>query len=132
LTGQQNKQSFSLGEMFLNAAKLRISLNPSEHGTRFFLYRASNSVGKKIVKDSYAELQEFRANFEVVSQDHELKSKGAICLLFGSWLFELALFWIWIKYSGTASNECMSPVQIASFMGLYLLPVILFVWYLIR
>ncbi|WP_339686657.1 hypothetical protein [Gimesia maris] len=84
------------------------------------------------MKNSAAELQEFRASFEVVSHDHELKSKGAICLLFGSWLFDLALFWIWIKYSGTPTDECMSPIQIAIFMGLYLLPVILFVWYLIR
>ncbi|WP_417381399.1 hypothetical protein [Gimesia sp.] len=84
------------------------------------------------MKNSAAELQEFRANFEQASWDEEKKSKGAICLLFSSWLFELALFWIWIKYSGTPTDKCMSPVQIAIFMALYLLPVILFVWYLIR
>ena len=84
------------------------------------------------MKDSAAELQEFRASFEQATRDNELKEKGAICLLFSSWLFEVALLLIWFNYNGTPSNECMSPGESAVVMVLLLLPLTFFAWDLIR
>lgn len=84
------------------------------------------------MKDSAAELQEFRANFEQATREDEQKGKWACSLIFGSWFIEYALLWIWIKYSGTPSNESMSPVESAVIMMLLLLPLTFFAWDLIR
>jgi len=71
--------------MFLNSAKFRRSINPSESGTRFSSYIEFISVWKKSdVKNSALDLQEFRTNFEQYSREHEQKGKWACNLLIGS------------------------------------------------
>lgn len=81
------------------------------------------------MKDSAVELQEFRSNFEQATRDNEQKGKWATLLFLGSWLLEFTLFWIWVKYSGTPSDECMSPVESAVVVVLYLFPIVAFIWY---
>ncbi|MCA9006667.1 MAG: hypothetical protein KDA70_15445, partial [Planctomycetaceae bacterium] len=82
------------------------------------------------MKDSAAELQEFRASFEQASREHEQKGNWACSLVLGSWALEYAL--IWLKCNGTSAGECMSPVQSVVVVVLFLLPIILLFWYLIR
>ncbi|HAW30495.1 MAG TPA: hypothetical protein DCY03_20625 [Planctomycetaceae bacterium] len=87
--------------------------------------------GKKDdVNNSDVELQEFRASFEQASREHDQKGKWAGNLFLGSLLLEYAL--IWLKCNGTSAGECMSPAQSVVVIMLFLLPIILFFWYLFR